>query len=64
MVKNKQKSLRGQNLILSPERALFWCEEKLLVVADPHFGKAQMFRDKAIPIPGGTTAGDQSTTSS
>jgi DNA ligase-associated metallophosphoesterase len=58
MVKVKEKSLLEQHLILLPERALFWKEEKLLVVADPHFGKAQIFRDSGIPIPGGTTAGD------
>ena len=47
-----------QKLILLPDRALFWKEEKMLIVADPHFGKAQVFRDGGIPVPGGTTAGD------
>ena len=45
-------------MMLLPDRALFWKEKKLLIVADPHFGKAQIFRDKGIPIPGGTTADD------
>ena len=30
----------------------------MLIVADPHFGKAQVFRNSGIPIPGGTTAED------
>ena len=47
-----------QHLILLPDRALFWREKEVLIVADPHFGKAQIFRDRGIPIPGGTTAGD------
>ena len=30
----------------------------MMVVADPHFGKAQIFREGSIPIPEGTTADD------
>ncbi len=45
-------------MILLPDKTLFWCEEKLLVVADPHFGKAQVFRENGISIPAGTSAGD------
>jgi DNA ligase-associated metallophosphoesterase len=52
------KQLLGQNLILLPDRALMWREKRLLVVADPHFGKAQVFRDQGIPVPAGATAGD------
>jgi DNA ligase-associated metallophosphoesterase len=58
MSKHKQQYLLGQHLILIPDRALFWREEKLLIVADPHFGKGQTFRENGIPVPGGTTAGD------
>ena len=58
MHKSKKKSLHGQTMMLLPDRALFWEEKKLLIVADPHFGKAQIFRDKGIPIPGGTTCDD------
>ena len=58
MSTTKEKYLLGQHLVLLSNRALFWKEEKLLIVADPHFGKAQIFRDKGIPIPKGTTAGD------
>lgn len=51
-------TLLDQHLVLLPERVLFWREAKMLIVADLHFGKAQFFRDRGIPIPGGTTAGD------
>lgn len=44
--------------MLLPERAVFWMQAKMLIVADPHFGKAQVFRDRGIPLPGGTTAAD------
>jgi DNA ligase-associated metallophosphoesterase len=50
--------LLGQNLILLPDRALLWREQQLLVVADPHFGKAQVFRDEGIPVPAGATNDD------
>lgn len=50
--------LLGQNLMLLPDRALLWRERRLLVVADPHFGKAQVFRDEGVPVPVGATAGD------
>jgi DNA ligase-associated metallophosphoesterase len=56
--KYKATSVLGQSLILFPDRTLFWQEEKLLIVADPHFGKAQIFREYGIPIPEGTTADD------
>ena len=49
---------RDQRLLLLAERALFWQERKMLVVADPHFGKAQLFREGGIPVPHGTTADD------
>lgn len=58
MSKFKVESLLGQHLILFPDRTLFWQEEKLLVVADLHFAKAQIFREYGIPIPAGTTADD------
>ena len=48
----------GQHLVLLPERAVFWVQAKMLIVADLHFGKAQVFRESGIPIPGGTTAAD------
>ncbi len=53
-----EHALHGQRLVLLPERALYWREKKMLVVADAHFGKAQLFRERGVPIPPGTTADD------
>jgi DNA ligase-associated metallophosphoesterase len=58
MVKYKEVSLLGQHLIPHPDKTLFWREEQLMIVADPHFAKTQIFRENGIPIPGGTTAKD------
>lgn len=50
--------VRGERLVLLPERALFWPGAGMLVAADPHFGKGRLFRDRGIPVPPGTTASD------
>lgn len=47
MIKHK---LREQTLYLLPEKALFWEEKKLLVIADLHLGKAGHFRKSGIPV--------------
>src|ERR1043166_9426044 len=36
---------------LSPERVLFWEEEKALIVSDLHFGKTGHFRKSGIGVP-------------
>jgi DNA ligase-associated metallophosphoesterase len=38
-----------------PDRTLYWPATKTLILADPHFGKAQHFRGAGIPVPAGTT---------
>jgi uncharacterized protein len=43
--------LQQQNCWLSPDRAIFWEEEKALVVSDLHFGKTGHFRKAGIPMP-------------
>ncbi|WDZ98298.1 ligase-associated DNA damage response endonuclease PdeM [Herbaspirillum sp. WKF16] len=45
----------GERLAMLPERALWWPERAMLVVADVHFGKAAAFRAGGIPVPRGTT---------
>lgn len=40
----------GQTLYLLPEKALFWEEKKLLIIADLHLGKAGHFRKSGIPV--------------
>lgn len=47
--------LEGQSIWLLPERAAFWEEERTLLIADPHWGKAATFRAGGIPVPSGTT---------
>ena len=36
---------------LSPDRCIFWEEEKALIVSDLHFGKSGHFRKHGIPVP-------------
>ena len=44
-------SFLGQNLILMPQKALYWEEEKTLIVTDLHIGKVGHFRKAGIAIP-------------
>ena len=48
--------LGGEQLILLPQKAVFWPRERMLVIADIHFGKAAAFRSWGIPVPRGTTS--------
>jgi DNA ligase-associated metallophosphoesterase len=48
--------LAGEDVLLLAQRALYWPREKMLVVADVHFGKAASFRALGVPVPGGTTS--------
>jgi DNA ligase-associated metallophosphoesterase len=48
--------LAGEQVLLLPQKALYWPREHMLVVADIHFGKAAAFRALGVPVPGGTTA--------
>ena len=54
----KEVDIAGQCLLLLPQRAVFWQQAQMLIVADPHFGKSQVFRRRGIPIPSGVTADD------
>ncbi|MEO8630106.1 MAG: ligase-associated DNA damage response endonuclease PdeM [Betaproteobacteria bacterium] len=47
----------GEELWLLPERAMLWPAQRTLVTADPHFGKAAVFRAGGIPMPSGSTGG-------
>lgn len=50
--------LAGEEIVLLPERALFWPRTATLVAADFHWGKAATFRAAGIPIPTGATSDD------
>ncbi|MEY2948900.1 MAG: ligase-associated DNA damage response endonuclease PdeM [Saprospiraceae bacterium] len=43
--------IKGQHFLLHPQKALFWVEQKALVLADAHFGKGRHFRKNGIPVP-------------
>lgn len=45
----------GERLALRADRSLLWPRARTLVVADPHFGKAEAFRAVGVPVPGGPT---------
>ena len=51
-------TVAGEHLELRPGRAAYWPRRQMLLLADPHFGKAGVFRRQGIPVPRGTTGGD------
>jgi DNA ligase-associated metallophosphoesterase len=51
-------TLKDQQLSLLPQRLVFWHERNMLILADPHFGKAAAFRRSGIAIPTGTSVHD------
>ena len=46
----------GEQMMLLPEKAVFWPAERMLIIADIHFGKAAAFRAQGVPVPRGTTS--------
>jgi DNA ligase-associated metallophosphoesterase len=48
----KPMMIEGESVILRPDRSLFWPRRSTIVIADPHFGKAETFRAAGLPIPG------------
>lgn len=51
-------TVAGEHLELWPGRAAYWPRRQTLLLADPHFGKAGVFRRQGIAVPRGTTGGD------
>ncbi|MFZ6647065.1 ligase-associated DNA damage response endonuclease PdeM [Undibacterium sp. TJN25] len=49
-------TIDGERLLLLPQKAIYWPAEKVLIIADIHFGKAGAFRALGVPVPGGTTS--------
>lgn len=43
--------LKDEHLWISPDRTLYWEEEKALIVSDLHFGKTGHFRKAGIAVP-------------
>ncbi len=48
-------TLAGEELLLLPERGVFWARAGTLLLADPHWGKAAAFRAAGMPVPENTT---------
>lgn len=48
--------LAGAQVRLLADKAVYWPGEKMLLVADAHFGKAAAYRALGQPVPHGTTA--------
>lgn len=44
--------LQDEELLLLPQKAIFWKRKKALLLADTHFGKVTHFRKSGIAIPG------------
>jgi DNA ligase-associated metallophosphoesterase len=44
-------NLLGQGLLLLPQKAIYWKEEKALIAADVHLGKVGHFRKAGIAVP-------------
>jgi DNA ligase-associated metallophosphoesterase len=47
----------GARLSLLPGKAIWWADERTLLVADAHIGKAVSYRRLGVPVPEGTTQG-------
>lgn len=46
-----EKTIRNQTFVFTNQRALFWAEEKAVIISDLHIGKTAYFRKNGIPIP-------------
>lgn len=42
---------KGEELILSKNRAIYWTSKKMLIISDLHIGKGAHFRKAGIPVP-------------
>ncbi len=43
--------IRNNHLTILPQKAVFWQEEKALLISDLHLGKISHFRKEGIPLP-------------
>ena len=44
-------NLLNQDLLLLPQKAIYWQQEKALIAADVHLGKVGHFRKAGIAVP-------------
>lgn len=52
MIKKETIRISGQTWILHPDKAVFWKEERILILTDLHLGKSGHFRKSGIAAPG------------
>jgi uncharacterized protein len=50
-MKHQHCYFKEQNLWLSPERVIFWEDEKAIILTDSHFGKTGHFRKSGLAVP-------------
>jgi DNA ligase-associated metallophosphoesterase len=44
-------TIHGEELLLLPEKAIWWPKRKILLLADVHLGKTTHFRQKGVSVP-------------
>ena len=49
-------TIKNHQFLLLADKALYWPQQKALLVADAHFGKAAAYRALGQPVPQGTTS--------
>lgn len=47
----EQLRIRNQTFLLLPQKAVFWQEERMLIVSDLHLGKSHHFRKNGVAVP-------------
>ena len=49
-------TIKNHQFLLLADKALYWPQQKTLMIADAHFGKAAAYRALGQPVPQGTTS--------
>ncbi|KQT42181.1 MULTISPECIES: ligase-associated DNA damage response endonuclease PdeM [unclassified Methylophilus] len=49
-------NIRSHTVLLLADKAIYWPQQKALLIADAHFGKAAAYRALGQPVPQGTTS--------
>jgi uncharacterized protein len=51
-------TIRNEQLLMHPDRAVIWPKAAAVIVADTHFGKSGVFNRNGLAVPGGTDEAD------
>ena len=57
-LKTIEKTFRGETLVFTNLRGLFWTNHKSLIISDLHIGKTAFFRKSGIAVPSGILEDD------